>query len=147
MVILQGKIDEIKKISPTQAVAEDVTKRVTETGSTWDSFMQLVGLVLLLIVILIAAFYTSKFVGKATLGQLKNSNFHVIDAYRISPNKLLQIVKIANKYIVIAISKDTITYITELDEAEVLIKDTQNKENLNFKQILDKLKNKSNDSL
>lgn len=112
--------------------------------SSFNSFLQLIGLVLLLILILAAAYYTSKFVGKATMGRLKNSNFHVIDSYRISQNKVIQIVKIGNKYVVIAIGKDTINYITELDESEVFIREPQTKENVNFKEILDKLKSKMN---
>jgi flagellar protein FliO/FliZ len=106
----------------------------------WDNALQLVGLVVLLIVILIATYYTTKFVGGIKLGQLKNSNFIVIDTYHISQNKALQIVKVANKYIVIAIGKDTINFITELDESEVLIRDMNNKDKLQFKQILEKLK-------
>jgi len=117
-------------------VPEDVSKTMTTT----DNVLQLVGLVLLLIVILVAAYYTSKFVGGIKLGQIKNSNFKVIDTYRISPNKLLQIVKIGNKFIVISIGKDTINFITELDETEVLIKDFNNSEKQSFKQVFEKLK-------
>ncbi len=111
--------------------------------STTDSFVQLVSLVFVLIIILVAAYYTSRFVGKMKMGQMNKSNFQVIDTYRISQNKALQIVKIANKYVVIAIAKDTIEIITELDEAEVMIREVHNDEKQNFKQILDKLKNKN----
>jgi flagellar protein FliO/FliZ len=144
MVILQGTNLDIFSSTPTPtgALAEEVAKDVTER-TTMDSFMQLVGLVFLLIVILIAAYYTSKFVGGIKLGQLKHSNFSVIDSYRIGPNKVMQIVKIGNKYIVIAIGKDTINVVTELEEADVFIKEINTSEKLNFKQILDKLKNKN----
>ncbi len=111
--------------------------------STTDSFVQLVSLVFVLIIILVAAYYTSRFVGKMKMGQMNKSNFQVIDTYRISQTKALQIVKIANKYVVIAIAKDTIEVITELDEAEVMIREFHNDEKQSFKQILDKLKNKN----
>jgi flagellar protein FliO/FliZ len=111
--------------------------------STTDSIVQLVSLVFVLIIILVAAYYTSRFVGKIKMGQMSKSNFLVIDTYRISQNKALQIVKIANKYVVIAIAKDTIEMITELDEAEVMIREIHNDEKQSFKQILDKLKNKN----
>jgi len=133
IVLLQSTniLDELDSKVP-----EDVSKGITTT----DNVLQLVGLVLLLIVILVAAYYTSKFVGGIKLGQIKNSNFKVIDTYRISPNKLLQIVKIGNKFIVISIGKDTINFITELDETEVLIKDFNNSEKQSFMQVLEKLK-------
>jgi len=113
-------------------------------GPTPDhDWLQLVGLVFILIIILFAAYYTSRLVGKFSLGQLKNSNFQVIDTYRISPNKFLQIVKVSNKFIVLSVSKDNIQFITELEESEVYIRDVNNKENLSFKQIFDRIRNKA----
>ncbi len=105
--------------------------------------MELIGLLFILILILFAAFYATKIVGKVSAGQFKHSNFKVIDTYRISPNKYMQIVKVANKYLVIAVSKDSIKFITELEETEVSIKDINAKENMSFKQILEKVRNKS----
>lgn len=129
------------KSTPAPDAGADVAEGASRSASTLDNFLQLVGLLVLLIVILAAAYYTSRFVGKVKLGQMKNSNFTVIDAYRISPNKVIQIVKIANKYIVVAIGKDSIQYITELDEAEVYIREEQKAEKQSFKQTLEKLRN------
>jgi flagellar protein FliO/FliZ len=143
MLLLQAKVNELNSATPTPSPAASTKKILDRDGfSTADSILQLLGLVILLVVILFAAYYTSRFVGKMTMGQLKNSNFKVIDTYRIGPNKVIQIVKIGNKFIAIAIAKDTITYLTELEESEVLIKEVPMKENQSFKQILDKLKNK-----
>ncbi len=144
MALLQGILPELKNVTPTPPVSTDIagqlTEEVTTVGSTWDSFLQLIGLVFLLIIILVAAYFTSRFVGGIKLGQMKNSNFEVIDSYRVSQNKVIQIVKIANKYIVIGIGKDTINFITELEEADVLIKEVKAGEMISFKQTLDKLR-------
>jgi flagellar protein FliO/FliZ len=113
-----------------------------ESFSTTNNVLQLLGLILLLIVILIAAYYTSKFVGRYKMGQLKNSNIQVIEAYRISTNKMLQIVKISNKYLVLAISKDNITCITELDESEVLAHEINEDEKQSFRHIFEKIRGK-----
>lgn len=120
---------------------DSTVESVMNSSSTWDSFVQLLGLVILLIVVLAAAYYTTRFVGGIKQGQLRNSNFDVVDAYRIGPNKVIQIVRIANKYIVIAISKDTISYITELEESQVYIRDPQSPDKQSFKQTLEKLRN------
>jgi flagellar protein FliO/FliZ len=104
---------------------------------------ELIGLVFILILILVAAYYTTKIVGRFSIGQLKDSNFKVIDTYRINPNKFLQIVKVANKYVVISVSKDTVNFITELEESEVFVKNSTIKENMSFKQILEKVRNKT----
>lgn len=138
MVILQGlqENDILKQLN--DKVSEVQQKGTT---STFDNALQFIGLVLLLIVIIVAAYYTSRFAGAIKLGQLKDSNFKVIDTYRISPNKALQIVQVGNKYIVIAISKDTVSFITELEEQEIKFP-VDKTESINFKQILDRVRNK-----
>lgn len=131
-VILQGQ-DIVDQLNA------DIPDKISPKISTTDNILQLIGLVLLLIVILVAAYYTSKFIGGVKLGQMNTSNFKVIDSYRIGPNKALQIVKVGNKYLLISIGKDSINYITELEESEIQIRDGFNKEKQSFKQLLDKL--------
>jgi len=142
MVLLQGNrlLEELNS-GDTSPVSEKISRS--------DNLLELVGLVFLLIVILVAAYYTSKFIGKIKLGQLKNSNFKVIDAYRLSPSKVIQIVKIGKRYFALAICKDRITVISELQESELEFKDdlemkkTEMGNQLNhesFKKIFDKLK-------
>jgi flagellar protein FliO/FliZ len=144
-VILQKIVDEVNNISPTPSInlntAGEAAEKTIPSGSAWDSFIQLIGLVIILILILIATYYTTRFVGNVKLGQMKNSNFKLIDAYRISPNKVVQIVKIGNKYIVLGIGKDTVNYITELDEEQVTVRDYQTREKVSFTQLLDKIRN------
>lgn len=113
-----------------------------ENFTTSNNVLQLLSLIILLVIILIAAYYTSKFVGRYKLGQLKDSNIQVIEVYRISNSKMLQIVKFANKYVAIAVSKDNITFITELDENEVLTHEYNEGEKQSFRQIFDKIKGK-----
>jgi flagellar protein FliO/FliZ len=120
---------------------DEIPENLKQGVTFWDNALQMIGLLVLLIVILVATYYTSRLVGGMKLGQMKNSNFKIIDVYRISPNKALQLVKIGNKYIVISIGKDTVNFITEVDEAEILNKEMQGNEIQSFKQILDKLRN------
>lgn len=143
LVILQAIVDEVNSITPTPPIETvgEQTQKAIQSGNAWDNFIQLIGLVILLIVILIATYYTTRFVGNVKLGQMKNSNFKLIDAYRISPNKVVQIVKIGNKYIVLGIGKDTINFITELDEEQVTVRDYQTREKVSFTQLLDKVRN------
>lgn len=147
IAVLQGTdLNELLNSAPTptQAVTDPVVDGLTKSTTTLDGFMQMIGLVFLLIVILVAAYFTSKLIAGIKMGQMKASNFTIIDSYRISPNKVLQIVKIGNKYIVLAVGKDTVNFITELDEAEVFIREFNPVEKLDFKQILDKLGKRSN---
>lgn len=137
--ILLSAYDKEKEI--IDRVNKAQSEVAPEEFSTTNNVLQLIGLVILLLVILVAAYYTSKLVGKYKLGQLRNSNIQVIEAFRISPNKMIQLVKIGNKYLVLGIGKDSITYITELDEGEIIIHDTEG-DKPSFRQIFERIKGK-----
>ena len=144
MILLEGILPELKSAMPTPAAISGSALKLAEEGSgsgTLDSFIQMLGLLVLLIIILIITYFTTKFIGGVRLGQLKDSNFKVIDSYRISSNKVIQIVKIGNKYIVIGIGKDTINYITELEETEVVNRELHTTQKQSFKQTFEKIRN------
>jgi flagellar protein FliO/FliZ len=140
MVLLKNTTEE----AIVKGLNENTTEVKPEKFSSLDNIVQLLGLVLLLVIILFAAYYTSKFIGKMKLGQLKNSNFDVIDSYRISQGKLLQIVKIGKKYVVISIGKENVNLITELDESDLVFKETHSDgktaQKQSFRQIIDSIK-------
>ena len=105
-----------------------------------DNFLQLLGVSLLFIIVLIITYLTTKFVGGAKIGTLKDSNFKIIDTYKLNQNKYLQIIKIGSRYFVIAAGKDDVRLITELKEDEVIQKPGNEKGNNNFQDILKMLK-------
>lgn len=133
-------------LSNDKSIVDELNKASSEVTpekfSSANNVLELLGLVLLLIIILVAAYYTSRFVGRYKLGQLKDSNIRIIEAYKISTNKMLQIIKICDKYVVLAVSKDNITFITELDESQVLTHDINEGEKQSFRQIFDKIRGK-----
>ncbi len=133
-------VDQLKNVTPTPAASSEGLSDMVGRSPGGAGFWQMMSLVFMLIIILLAAYFTSKFVASFKLGQLKKSNFQVIDAYRISANKVLQLVKIGNKYIVLGIGKDSINVITELEEKEVIFREVNQGEKQTFRQIMDKLK-------
>lgn len=105
--------------------------------SIWD-FVQLL---LLFCVILGATIATTKIVGGVKLNQLRNSNFKVIETYKITQNKFLQIIRVSNKYILISVCKDDIHFIAELNEEDVHLSDNNGQQKIQFKDILKKYSN------
>jgi flagellar protein FliO/FliZ len=136
-VLLQSTRDE----EILNGVNNRAAEAAPEKFSSSNNLVQLLGLCLLLAVILLAAYYTSKFIGKVKLGQLKNSNFTVIDTIKLAPGKLLQIVKVGKKYFIISIAKDNISFISEIDEADLVIKESITAEKKSFRQIIDSVRN------
>lgn len=93
---------------------------VLDSGySPWGSALELAGLVILCILIILASYYVTKFIGGKQVRRQKNSNFQLLDVYSLGNNRALQIIKVGTKFIVLAISKDSVTMITELTEDEI----------------------------
>jgi flagellar protein FliO/FliZ len=89
---------------------------------------------------LVITYVTTKLIGGIKAGTLTESNFKVIDTYKVTQNKYMQIIKIGSKYFVIAVCKDTIQLITELKEEDILLKDRSSKVNTSFQDILKAIK-------
>ncbi len=70
------------------------------------------------------------------------SNVKVLETMRISNSKYIQILKIGNKCFAIAVCKDTVTYLCEVNEEELIYREnsTGGIHVDNFKAILDKYK-------
>ncbi|MCR5468432.1 MAG: flagellar biosynthetic protein FliO [Lachnospiraceae bacterium] len=110
-----------------------------------DSFLQLLGLLLIFILVLAATYYVTKWIAGFEKSQSFNHNLHVVETLKITTNKYIQIVKAGNKYLVIAVGKDEITMLAELDKDEVEEEFAVSPTPFNgesFKQIFDKIKNK-----
>ncbi len=137
VVLLQSTTEE----EILKGLNEKATLNQPERFSTSNNLLQLLGLVILLIIILFAAYYTSRLIGRMKMGQMKNSNFHTIDTYRIAPGKTLQIVKIGKKYVVISIAKDNINLITELAETDLEFQAQVPADRKSFRQIIDSIRN------
>lgn len=104
--------------------------------SSLSNGLELVGLVILCGIIIAASYFVTKFVAAKQIGHGRESNFKVIDAYRISQNKVIQLLQVGNKYIVIAICKDSITVLTELTQDQITHYKINSKQGTNFKEVL-----------
>ncbi len=116
-----------------------------QSSSKMESIAQLVCAVLLFFFVLFLAYIATRITGSYQSNVLnKKSNIKVIEAVRLSNNKMIEIVKIGNHYLAIAVGKDEVTFLTELDEDEIVLHEAS-LEPINFKHILDKMKNEKQD--
>lgn len=116
--------------------------------STLSNVLRLIALLIVFILILVAVYYTTKWLAKTGMIQPGTSNISVIETCRLAQNKGIQIVKIGERYFAIALGKDEVTFISELKEEELqLTKELREPDS--FKEILGKVfenkkKNKKN---
>lgn len=111
-------------------------------SGTIGNIFQLIGLIIVFILILCATYYTSKWIGKSSFTQQKVANIQVIETFRLSQTKYIQIIRAGTgRYFVIAVSKENITYIAELNEDDIILRDdSQTAEKVSFSDIMKKLK-------
>lgn len=108
-------------------------------GSSTNGFFELMGILIVFLLVLGVAYYITRWIGASTAIQDKNRNIKVIETYRISSNKFIQILKIGNKCIAIAISKEEVEFLTELDEEYLEVREQDVKPLPDFKEILTKV--------
>ena len=114
--------------------------------SKWDSFFQLIGVLLIFLFVLAITYVTTRWIGQYQQGMMQNKNIQVVETFRVSNNKFIQIIQVGKKYLVISVCKDVVNILTELTEEDLVWMPSQEergvKVNENFQQIFTKLKDK-----
>ena len=116
--------------------------------SGWESFFQLIGVLLIFLFVLAITYVTTKWIGQYQQGLMQNKNIQVVETFRVSNNKFIQIIQVGERYLVISVCKDTINILTEITEDELVWKPSNEEEgdrsgiNSNFQEILENLKKK-----
>ncbi|MCM1156934.1 MAG: flagellar biosynthetic protein FliO [Bacteroidales bacterium] len=118
---------------------------LSQLPSRLESIGQLICVVLLFFFVLFLAYLAARIAGSLQSNVInKHSNIKVIEVFRLSNNKLIEIVRIGEHYLALAVCKDTVTVLSELNAEEVKEQETA-LEPIHFKDILDRIKNEKQD--
>ena len=110
-------------------------------NSSSGSFIQFLTVFILFILVLFICAFTTKFVAGFQKNKMLSGNIHVLETFKIATNKYIQIVRIGDKVFAIGIGKDSVTLLGELNEETLILKETSEFEGMDFKSVLDKVKN------
>lgn len=105
-----------------------------------NSILQFITLIIVFVFVLFITYGTTRFIGSYQKAAGKTTNFDIIETYRISNTKYIQIIRVGTKYLLISVCKDSITTLTELSEEEITIPEVTNNMD-SFSKILEKVKN------
>lgn len=110
-------------------------------NSRLEAFAQLIMLLVIFIFVLGLTYFATRWVASIQKTKLSGSNIHILETMRISNSKYIQIVKIGKKHFAIAVCKDTVTYLCEVDESDLIYSDNSTKiSSESFKAVLEKFK-------
>ncbi|WP_300713875.1 flagellar biosynthetic protein FliO [uncultured Acetatifactor sp.] len=107
---------------------------------TPGSYAQFITVLLIFVVVLGITAVVTRWLASYQKQQSVNENIEVIETTRIANNKYIQIIRAGEKYMVIAVCKDTVTMLGEIPEDS--LKATRPVQNFGFKELLDKAMNK-----
>ena len=116
------------------------------TGSS-DSYAQFIAVLIIFVFVLGVTAFVTKWIANYQKQHNVNCNIEVIETTRIANNKYIQIIRLGERYISIAVCKDTVTLLGEIPEQQ-LKREIGVQNNMNFKELLERAvkKDSSKDS-
>ena len=113
-----------------------------DSSSGINSFAQFLTVLIIFIGVLALTYFTTRWVASYQKGKMMSGNIQVLETFKITQNKYIQIIRIGDHLYANAIGKDTITLLGELSEDEIHIQEASGvMPNMDFKQLLENAKN------
>lgn len=109
---------------------------LTSSTSMW---VQLITILLIFVFVLAITAWVTKWIANFQKEKAPGENIVVLESKRVAPNKLVELVRIADKVYALAIGKDEITLIGEVNENALQHTETTGG-TFSFKDFLEKAK-------
>lgn len=107
-----------------------------------NSYAQLITMLVVFVLVLGVTALTTKWIANYQKQQSVNENVQVIETTRIANNKYIQIVRVGETYMAIAVCKDTVTMLGEIPKEQ--LKKGATTSTFGFKEFLSKAMSKEN---
>lgn len=108
--------------------------------SAADSFAQLITVLLIFVLVLGLTWYTTRWIARYQKGQKKGSNIDVVETCPIGNGKYIQIIRLAETYVAVAVCKDTVTLLAQIPKDQLTFSDGDGKAALPFKELFRRAK-------
>lgn len=102
-----------------------------------NSYAQLIAVLIIFVIVLGVTALTTKWIANYQKQQSVNYNIEVIETTRISNSKYIQIIRVGEKYMVIAVCKDNVTMLGEVPKEQLKEMNPQQM-GMNFKELFEK---------
>lgn len=105
-----------------------------------DATAQFLTVVFIFVLVLGLTYFTTRWIANYQKGKNVNTNVEIIEVSKITANKYIEIVRCGEKYLAIAVCKDTVTMLCELSEEQLSLEENNSSKGGGFKDILEKAK-------
>lgn len=105
-----------------------------------DSTAQFLTVLVLFVLVLAVTALVTRWIAGYQKQQNLNGNIEVIETQRISNGKYLQIVRVGEKYLAVAVCKDTVTMLAEVPKEQLVCRETGGTSAASFSELFEKIK-------
>ncbi|MCH5271209.1 MAG: flagellar biosynthetic protein FliO [Lachnospiraceae bacterium] len=108
--------------------------------NTVNSTAQLIAVLVIFVLVLALTLLTTKWIARYQKGQWAGGNIEILETCPMGNGKYIQIVRLGDTYIAMAVCKDTVTLLAELPKEQIEMPSEDGKKGLNFKELFQKAK-------
>ena len=112
-------------------------------SDTMSSYLQFVTVLIIFVFVLAITLWTTRWIAGYQKSKSVNTNVELLETFRLTNNKYVQIIRVGQKYLAVAVGKDSVTMLTEIPEDQLVLSDSAQTMVPNFKELLEKVQNKS----
>ncbi len=116
---------------------------VLAVSNSVDSYVQFITVLVIFVFVLVITYFTSKWIAGYQKTRGANSNIELVESFSLGNNKYLQIVRIGQKYLAVAVGKDSVTMLTEIPEDQLLLSCEKIQQTKGFKELFETARQKN----
>lgn len=111
-----------------------------------DSFVQFITVLIIFVFVLVVTYAVTRWISKFQKQQSSGTNMEIIETQRISSSKYLQIIRAGEKYLVIAVCKDSVTMLAEIPGESLTFLPHEETGKFDFKDILERVRKSTDET-
>lgn len=108
-----------------------------------NSYLQFITVLILFVFVLALTYFATKWIAGYQKGRSVNANLELIESFQLANNKYVQIIRVGQKYLAVAIGKDSVTMLTEIPEEQLMLSNEGNSTQIGFKELFEKVQKKT----
>ncbi|MBP9996737.1 MAG: flagellar biosynthetic protein FliO [Lachnospiraceae bacterium] len=105
-----------------------------------NSLIEFITVLLIFAIVLAVTYFVTRWIGQYQKMQTTGDNVEVLETSRISPSACVEILRVGSKYIAVAVSKESVTFLCELNKEDITIKADSGVGSFDFANVLNKVK-------
>lgn len=108
----------------------------------FNSIFSILTVLFMFAIVVALAYITTRYIGMTSVKRFKNSNMKIIEVMSLGYQKYLYIVKVADKHLILSVTKDDLRLLDTVDGENVVVNDDENLLGKDFKSIFESMTKK-----